>query len=143
MKAIRTFLTAGAFAVALGAGSAWAQANDVTIGQRGENNGAGVAQTGRANDARIVQVGNDHLATMRQNGARNRGFIRQYGRGSTAALTQNGDDNRGAIIQFGNNQNAELVQNGRSDVAIVQTPEGTREMSTNNILLRPILRGVR
>lgn len=113
-----------------------ARTNRVQVEQRGDNNGAAIAQNGRGDAARILQRGSDLTAILRQNGNNNSAGLVQVGRNNTATITQNGSDNAACVIQVGRNVNTDVVQSGGERTAILVTPAGTRELYNPGIIRR-------
>ncbi len=103
-------------------------ANDASVVQNGERNGAGAAQVGRGNGLRIVQQGDDNAATVQQSGNNNTAGVIQRGQGHTASVSQTGDNNGACILQMGRNTSASVVQTGGERTGFVVTPRGAREM---------------
>jgi len=71
------------------------------VDQRGQNNSAGIAQTGSGNVAGIFQRGNGHTGTITQNGSNNAFGIFQFGRKTSSSVSQTGSGNVGFLFQGG------------------------------------------
>jgi len=95
MKKLTILLAAFLFT----AGMAFAQNNDATVDQTGNDNQATATQSGSDNDAEIEQVGNDNDGTITQNNLNNSGTILQTGDNNTATSDQDGEKNDGFILQ--------------------------------------------
>lgn len=155
---LKALLAAGALFAALGAAPASAQTypqcsrpaainaqspiwsrlcrveeNRVQIEQRGANNGAAVAQTGRANAAEILQRGIGNVARTQQNGFGNRSSIHQIGDNNEANVIQNGGGNVARVIQVGDGHQTDVIQNGGERAIVVQTPAGSWSRELPNV----------
>jgi Curlin associated repeat len=107
---------------------ALAQTNRAAVEQVGQANSAAGAQRGVYDRLAITQRGRGQSAAITQNGNRNNGEIHQFGRNQSAVIAQSGDNNNACLVQMGRNADAEIVQNGGDRVAVLQTPNGTREI---------------
>ena len=77
------------------------QRNAAKVRQRGDGNGAAIAQSGSSNSAFVYQRGRGHSATLEQNGNRNALGVFQFGRGARTSVSQNGDGRADFIFQGG------------------------------------------
>lgn len=130
---MRSRLTIVALALAaIIAGEAAAQtprwASRVQVEQNGNGNAAVAAQRGRWSRLAISQSGANNAAAINQNGAANNAEIHQYGRDHTAAIAQTGPANDACVVQMGRGQSVGVTQTGGQSDAILQTPNGTREI---------------
>jgi hypothetical protein len=150
MKKLSTFSVAFLFT----AGIAFAQSNDATVDQDGDNNQATVEQVGSMNQASATQTGNSSEIIIDQAGVSNYaeanhrgdGFIQQIQSGNDnlarafggdngwLSQTQIGDDNvaligvtRNALIQ---NSSAEQYQEGNGNHAEVEIRQGNGRWNT-------------
>jgi minor curlin subunit len=83
-----------------------AQANGVSIDQRGWGHSAGVSQTGAGNSA----------------------MLNQYGRNNAGSITQTGNNNTACLVQLGRNLDGSIVQTGDGgSTGVLQTRRGAHE----------------
>lgn len=75
--------------------------NGGSITQNGNNNAAGLAQTGQGNLGIIHQDGDNHTGTLTQNGDHNACGLFQFGQGTNADVVQNGNGEACATVTFG------------------------------------------
>lgn len=141
MKKLLTLSTALLFA----AGAAFAQSNDATLNQDGDDNEASIEQLGSGNSAElnqgfdnngdfqgqsnaigdIFQDGDDNSATMNQRAWGNDGNdheVEQLGDGNSANTDIYNGNNFGYLLQDGSVNSARMVQSGTSHESyIMQT----------------------
>ncbi len=103
-------------------------ANQAQVEQSGAGNSAAGAQFGVRDRLAIVQRGRAQTARVTQNGDGNNGEIHQFGRNQSAEIAQTGDNNNACVVQIGRNADAAIAQSGGRSVAILQTPNGAREI---------------
>jgi len=139
MKKLLTLSTALLFT----AGAAFAQSNDATLTQTGDDNDATVEQIGMDNEAEltqgfdgqgqdgaigsIFQDGTENSATLKQRAwgdDSNEHYIDQVGESNTATVRAFNGDNFGIVEQFGADNSASMVQSGTGHGSvIIQTGE--------------------
>jgi Curlin associated repeat len=77
------------------------RSNTAKVDQRGQGNGAAIAQHGSGNAAEVFQRGKGHSATLEQTGNNNAFGIFQFGRNTKASVAQTGNGRSGLVIQGG------------------------------------------
>ena len=105
-------------AMMLSAGMAFAQNNNASVTQAGDNNLATVGQMGSDHEAVVSQDtwGTGHTAEVSQSGGSNSySYIEQNQRGAEAFVTQIGSDNRSSLKQSGPNL-ATITQEGNDNI---------------------------
>ena len=75
--------------------------NRAKVDQKGRNNAAAIAQSGRGHYAQVFQRGQDHRATIDQSGYGNALAVFQFGKGANAHAVQNGAGQVGLVFQHG------------------------------------------
>lgn len=134
MKKLLTLSTALLFT----AGAAFAQSNDASVSQDGDDNDATIEQIGSANSAElnqgfngqgqngafgeIFQDGDDNSATMNQRAWANRGndhLIEQFGDFNEGTLDIYNGDNSGFLLQDGAENSARMVQSGTGHESLI------------------------
>jgi len=127
---MKTFATLS-IALLFSAGSAFAQSNDSTVDQIGNDNDATTTQTGSDNVAAVQQGGfggglvqsNNAEAIIDQAGSMNEAYInqRQGWAGGTAVslhtIDQDGSDNDALLTTFNGGNSGEIVQSGDENYA--------------------------
>ncbi|MEQ1712141.1 MAG: curlin [Hyphomicrobium sp.] len=71
------------------------------VDQRGQGNGAAIAQHGENNSAGIFQRGRGNSGSITQNGNDNAYALFQFGRKGNTSVSQNGNGNAGARFEWG------------------------------------------
>lgn len=122
-----SILTLGLF---FAAGSAFAQSNDATVDQAGDDNGATVTQSGLNHDATIEQVGDENMSAITQTSESNDGTSRQFGNDNESSTVQNGNSNQSWTVQgwysedAANNTISSVTQNGNGNYTLAYTSLG-------------------
>src|SRR6056297_1126732 len=139
MKKLLTLSTALLFT----AGAAFAQSNDATLTQTGDDNDATVEQIGMDNEAELTQGfngqgqdgalgdisqdGTDNSATLNQRAwgdDDNEHYIDQVGEGNSASVNAFNGNNYGFVEQFGAENSAKMDQAGTGHTSLIlQTGE--------------------
>lgn len=112
MKKTSTFLAAFLFT----AGMAFAQSNEATATQEGNNNEVSISQVGASNVATSTQTGNGSLISIEQIGAENAATASHRGNGSIEQF-QDGSDNS-AYAFAGDNGTIRQLQFGSENTAL-------------------------
>lgn len=116
------------FAFVFSSGLAFAQNNDASLSQNGNDNDAVIEQFGSLNSASIEQGFNGQgqngaEASIRQDGAENDAFIKQRAwanRGNDHSVEQVGDENRAFVDAFNGDNEGIVVQIGDKNYALMQ-----------------------
>jgi len=114
-----------AFAFVFMTGVAFAQSNDASVDQSGDDNDATIEQIGSQNQADLIQRNfgsSGHTADIFQDGSQNTAdVLSQGGVGTNVVdLDQLGSDNEATIAQLWGQNTAEVLQDGSGNVVNLQ-----------------------
>jgi len=118
------------------AGMAFAQSNESSVEQTGDDNDAYTTQTGASNDATIEQAGDENDGSILQNNADNLGVIWQYGDDNSATVAQDGIEHTAYILQgyfstgAANHNVSSLTQEGTDNWAYLYLAFGDNNEAT-------------
>lgn len=131
--------------ILLSTGLVFAQNNEASVDQIGDDNVATATQTGLSHDATIEQLGDDNNSTITQTFESNNGTNRQFGNDNLSTTVQAGNSNQSWTVQGWYNEDAahdnisSVTQNGNDNYTVAYTFYGNfnsvsvNQESTDNV----------